>query len=280
MVTAMISAPCRSASQGIAIELSSPPEYARTMRVQPARREAGHRGVLEPLDERGGGPGAARDHQDGVVARDGADRLGEPGAVERLGQRLRLAASGPNHHQLLDALDVAHEFRGGALEGAERGLGVGRVGAGALIGAVPGALDQAEIGDVARNRRLRGFEAALTEAAAQQLLAVEPFAIDQLEDDGLAARFHGGRSMSIHRFLLIQTAAMCITILSDAYSCAAPCSRRRTGERAGGAGRGRRRHRLHRPGTAAPALAPSRSGADRGDVVGPDRRVVAAAARR
>ena len=80
---------------------------------------------------------------------------------------------------------------GGALERAERGFGIGRVGAGALIGAVSRALHQPEILDVARDRRLRRFEAALTQAAAQQLLAVEPFAIDQLEDDGLAARFHG-----------------------------------------------------------------------------------------
>jgi hypothetical protein len=30
------------------------------------------------------------------------------------------------------------------------------------------------------------------QAAAQQLLAVQRFAVDELEDDGLAARLHGG----------------------------------------------------------------------------------------
>jgi hypothetical protein len=40
---------------------------------------------------------------------------------------------------------------------------------------------------MSRARRLRGLEPVLQQAAAQQLLAVERFAIDQLEDDGLAA---------------------------------------------------------------------------------------------
>jgi hypothetical protein len=42
------------------------------------------------------------------------------------------------------------------------------------------------------------------QAAPQQLLAVERLAVDQFEDDGLAARFHRGRSMIIHRFSLIE----------------------------------------------------------------------------
>ena len=59
-----------------------------------------------------------------------------------------------------------------------------------LVGAVAGALDQAELLDVARDRRLRRVEAALVQAPAQLLLAVQRVAIDEFEDDGLAARFH------------------------------------------------------------------------------------------
>jgi hypothetical protein len=73
---------------------------------------------------------------------------------------------------------------------AERRLGAEEIGAGPLIGAVAGPLHQTEILDVARNRRLRRLEAALQQAAPQHLLAVERFLIDQLEEDGLAARFH------------------------------------------------------------------------------------------
>ena len=54
---------------------------------------------------------AAGDDQNRVVAGDGADRLGEPRAVERFGERLRLAAAGADDHELLDALDVADELR-------------------------------------------------------------------------------------------------------------------------------------------------------------------------
>ena len=65
----------------------------------------------------------------------------------------------------------------------QRRLGVGRVDARALVGAVAGALDQAELLDVARDRRLRRLEAALAQPAAQLLLAVERLAVDEFEDD-------------------------------------------------------------------------------------------------
>ena len=96
---------------------------------------------------------------------------------------------------------------------AQRRLRVGRVGARPLVGAVAGALDEAELLDVARNRRLRRVEAALMQPAAQLLLAVERLAVDEFENHGLAACFHRDPDDSgytivtdvMHRFLLIQS---------------------------------------------------------------------------
>src|SRR5262249_1450487 len=143
--------------------------------------------VLQTLDERCGAAGAAGDDEDSVVAGDRTDDLRELGAIEREGEWLRLADAGTDDDELLDAIDVAEELGGGALGGGVRGW---RLGAGTLVGAVAGALDEAEIADVARDGRLRRIEAARAQTAAQQLLAVERLAIDQLEDCGLAAALH------------------------------------------------------------------------------------------
>ena len=67
--------------------------------------------VFETLRQGGRRARAARDDENRVVAGDGADGLGQPRTIERLGQRLRLAAAGPHHEQLLDALDAAAETR-------------------------------------------------------------------------------------------------------------------------------------------------------------------------
>ena len=66
-----------------------------------------------------------------------------------------------------------------------------RAHAGTLVGAVAGALHEAEILDVARDCGLRGLEAGAGQPAAQRFLAVQEFAIDQFEDGGLSAGFYG-----------------------------------------------------------------------------------------
>src|SRR5262249_31409303 len=48
-----------------------------------------------------------------------------------------------------------------------------------------------EVGDVARDRRLRRVEPALTQTAPHLFLAVQRFVIDGFEDDGLTSCFHG-----------------------------------------------------------------------------------------
>src|SRR5262249_14688163 len=136
--------------------------------------------------------GAAGDHEDRVVAGDRPYHFGQRRAVERLGERLRLATARADDDELLDALDTAQKFTGGALEQRHRRLRAARLGARALIGAVARALHEAEFLDVARDRRLRHLEAALVQPSREQLLAVQRLPVDHLEDQRLAACFHAG----------------------------------------------------------------------------------------
>src|SRR5258706_288194 len=69
--------------------VSTPPVNARPIRFTSLFRVG-----LEPPGERGGAAAVARDDEHGVVAGNRADRLVQLRAVECLGQRLRLAASG------------------------------------------------------------------------------------------------------------------------------------------------------------------------------------------
>src|SRR6266853_1537393 len=48
---------------------------------------------------------------------------------------------------------------------------------------------------VARDRRLRRVEAALVQPPPELFLAMQRFAVDDFEDDGLAARFHRGPAL-------------------------------------------------------------------------------------
>ena len=100
-----------------------------------------------------------------------------------------------------------------------------------LVGAVAGALDEAELLDVARDGRLRGVEALLMQAAPQLLLAVERLAIDEFQDDGLPTGFHefttrihdpDAGSQNYTSIFVDRIDTACINILFDAYSCAAP----------------------------------------------------------
>ena len=100
-----------------------------------------------------------------------------------IGERLRLAAPVRMTTSCCTRSTRRRNSAAARSSAVERRLGIGRVGAGPLVGAVAGALDQAELLDVARDRRLRRLEAALVQAAAQLLLAVERLAIDEFEDE-------------------------------------------------------------------------------------------------
>src|SRR5439155_210742 len=121
-------------------------------------------------------------------------------AIERFGERLSLASAGSQHDELLHALDAAQEPGGGALQCRARQLRARRFESRALIGAIARSLDESEVRDVARDRRLRGLEATLMEPPAKLLLTAKRFLIDELEDDGLAACLHqvSGRTTRIH----------------------------------------------------------------------------------
>src|SRR5262249_3458499 len=105
-------------------------------------------------------------------------------------ERLRLADSGADDDHVLHMIHSLEELRGGTLERRE-GRGWIRLRDGQpLIGAIPGALDQPELLDVARNRRLRRRKSALVQPPTKLLLTAQGIAIDEFQDDGLPTRFH------------------------------------------------------------------------------------------
>src|SRR6476469_3414157 len=99
----MTSAPYFSASHAIATEVSSPPEYARTIRFLTA---LSLHPLFELLRDHLRLAIAAADDEDRVLAADRADDVGKTGAIDRLGERLRLRILGPQHHQLLDGVEA------------------------------------------------------------------------------------------------------------------------------------------------------------------------------
>src|SRR5262245_20268596 len=171
---------------------------------------------LELLHERGGALRVARNHENRVVAADGAHRLRQLRAIDGDCERLRLADAGPDDDELLHAVDALQIFLRRALERGERGFRVGGVRAGALVRAVAGALHEAELLDVARDRRLRRVEPALTEPPAHFLLAVQRLAVDELDDGGLAARFHGSKNQ---HYTSIFVESMRVVMYNYAFRC-------------------------------------------------------------
>ena len=97
---------------GMAIEVSSPPEYPRTIRS-----------IVAPVTLSPTLPGAreltrvvisSKDDEDRIVAADRADDVGHLGAVERNGQRLRLSRIGSQHDELMNRLHASEELGDGA----------------------------------------------------------------------------------------------------------------------------------------------------------------------
>jgi hypothetical protein len=161
----------------------------------------------------------ARDDKNRVVAGDRPYRFGQTRAIDGERQRLRLAGAGAEDDQLPDAFDLLQEFSGGVLERGVRGRRIRAVGAGALIGAVAGALDETEHLDVAGDRGLCRVDAALAQTPPQLLLTVERLAIDEFENETLSSGFHTADDQDtrlMHRSPLKSPADECISILSYA----------------------------------------------------------------
>src|SRR5262249_20137516 len=88
------------------------------------------------------------------------------------------------------AFEAAQELGDRALERAQRGnRACGRL-ARALVGAVASALDQPEVADVARDRRLSGRKPGLLQPAAHLFLAAQRLTVDQFEDQTLTTGLH------------------------------------------------------------------------------------------
>ncbi len=157
-----------------------------------------------------------------------------------------------------------------------RDLGLGAL---LLIRAVRRPLDEPEVADVPRQRRLRHVVAARLQPRAQLFLARNLFAADELEDDRLPPCFHNHTELRI----IIHTSRTicCIFMLRDGYFLNHRTRRpRRHGADSGTCceGRHRRRERLRRSGAAAVAGRTPARPRHRGDVV-VARRTCAHAAR-
>src|SRR3972149_9107557 len=113
-VTATIWAWYFSASQGMATDVSSPPEYAKTIRsivilvvlkgLGSSQAPLSFRVRFQAVRERRRAPGVARDDENRVVARNRARGFRELCAIGSLGERLRLPPAGSDDDQLLGAL--------------------------------------------------------------------------------------------------------------------------------------------------------------------------------
>src|SRR5436305_2275916 len=98
-VKATTSHPC-SASQRMATEVSSPPEYASTTFLL----------MIEQVPEGAAGFALAKHGDDRVVAGHGTRHTGKRGLVDATGHQVRGPGRRPDHGQRLDQLDREHEL--------------------------------------------------------------------------------------------------------------------------------------------------------------------------
>ena len=179
-----------------------------------------------------------------------------------------MPGAGAHDDELLHAGDAAGVLGHRALQrdaGARRHL---RLGALLLVGAVRRPLHEAEVADVARQRRLRHVVAARLEPRAQLFLARESASLP------ISSRTTAWR----RAFITIQSCELSYTLseryavyLCFAMDTSSITERAAAPSRAGAAtavtGRHRRRERLRRPGAAALARRPSARARHGSDVV-------------
>src|SRR5438105_473987 len=151
----------------MATEVSSPPEYASTTfpRAAPSATQKAFEG--------GRGPAGGMDHDDGVVARQGAHHAGQLAFVDGARNEVGAARVGVDHGQELDGLDPSH-----VLSEDHRAV--------AALGA-----DQTQLLDVTRHRRLGGLQALARERVSQLLLGVDRPRPDQVQDRDLPLLLQG-----------------------------------------------------------------------------------------
>ena len=136
--------------------------------------------------------GSPADDQDGVVAGDGAEDVGELGLVEGAGEELRGARRRPEDHQVGARLGAHQQLAAQARQalGARDGLdgrpgssvaSLGRHGVHQRAGGRP-HLDRVELDEVARQRRLGDVQAAVGEEVGELGLRAHLVVRHQLDD--------------------------------------------------------------------------------------------------
>ena len=133
----------------------------------------------------------AAEDEDRVVAGDRAGDVGEPDAVDALGEGRRRAGRGPDHQPALGADERQRELVEQMAEQAQRRRGVRLAGDDVAHAVVAVHAREPELLDVAADRRLRRLEAHAREARADVLLRAEPLAGDERQDRVLALRLDG-----------------------------------------------------------------------------------------
>src|SRR5262245_47196144 len=153
----MISASYFSAIQGMATDVSSPPEYAKTIRsiTAPSTQFSSSRSptceTLQTPRQRCRATRVPGDDENRVVALNRTHCLRQLGAINRLGKRRGLASSRAKNDELLYTVRAAQELSCCALERRKRRLRVPVVFPGPSVGAVTRAFHQSQLFDVARD---------------------------------------------------------------------------------------------------------------------------------
>ena len=120
--------------------------------------------------------------RDGVVAGQRAGDIRQPRSIDGERKQLRLAGAGLEHDQLLDRLDVHQVLGERAAERLERARRATWSRRRRLIRAVRRSLQEAELLDVARERRLRDVESARRQPLAQLFLAPHRLVLHDVEN--------------------------------------------------------------------------------------------------
>src|SRR3954462_9564790 len=129
----------------MATEVSSPPEYASTTRSVTGNSLShlvgDHAGPFGELVGQGLAAGDVAGHdENGVVAGDGADDVGEPGAVQRAGQELRRPGRGSQYRDVAAGVHTGEKLVQQPQETGRALLGVAQ-GPLAVLGDEVGAAD-------------------------------------------------------------------------------------------------------------------------------------------
>ena len=126
------------------------------------------------------------DHEDGVLAGNRADRLRQARAVDRFGQGLRITSVRFQHDQLIHTVMPPQVAGHRGFEVFEMvGRFIGRIWP--PVSPIDRTFYESKVADIARQGRLRGFDALLPQQEPELLLTADRLSVDDLQDDVLFA---------------------------------------------------------------------------------------------